>query len=73
MPARPPDRATGQTYHGKRRVALADVLILAGWDIGWALRVIPNQLYYVFWVPVVWALFFSPRYASTSNAVQTRR
>lgn len=53
--------------------ALADVLILAGWDIGWALRVIPNQLYYVFWVPVVWALFFSPRYASTSNAVQTRR
>jgi hypothetical protein len=52
---------------------LADVLILAGLDAGWALRVIPNQLYYAFWVPVVWALFFSPRYAATSSAVQTRR
>ena len=47
--------------------ALADVLILAGWDVGWALRVLPNQLYYAFWVPVVWALFFSPRYAATSS------
>jgi len=53
--------------------ALADVLILAGWDAGWGLRVIPNQLYYAFWVPVVWALFFSPRYASTSSSVQARR
>ena len=36
--------------------ALADVLILAGLDAGWALRVVPNQLYYGFWVPVVWWL-----------------
>lgn len=53
--------------------ALADALILAGCDGGWALRVIPNQLYYGFLVPVVWALFFSPRYASTSRSVHTRR
>jgi hypothetical protein len=53
--------------------AVADVLILSGWDGGWAVRVIPNQLYYAFWVPVVWTLFFSPRYASTSKSVQARR
>jgi hypothetical protein len=53
--------------------ALSDVLILAGWDAGWALRIVPNQLYYAFWVPVVWALFFSPRYAATSSVVQARR
>jgi hypothetical protein len=53
--------------------ALSDVLILAGLDAGWALRVAPNQLYYAFWVPVVWWWFFSPRYAATSTSVQTRR
>ncbi len=53
--------------------AAADVLILAGWDVGWAVRIIPNQLYYAFFVPLVWWLFFSPRYAATSTAVQARR
>jgi hypothetical protein len=53
--------------------AVADVLILSGRDVGWGLRMIPNQLYYAFWVPVVWTLFFSPRYASTSISVQVRR
>ena len=53
--------------------AVADVLILAGRDVGWALRIVPNQLYYAFWVPVVWWLFFSPRYASTRSLVQARR
>jgi hypothetical protein len=52
---------------------LSDVLILSGVDAGWALRIVPNQLFYAFWVPVVWALFFSPRYASTSSVVQARR
>jgi hypothetical protein len=52
---------------------LADVLILAGRDGGWALRIVPNQLYYAFWVPTVWWLFFSPRYASASSPVQARR
>ena len=32
----------------------ADVLILSGVDLGWALRIVPNQLYYAFFVPFVW-------------------
>ena len=35
--------------------ATCDVLILAGVDEGWALRSVPNQLYYGLWVPFVWA------------------
>lgn len=38
--------------------AASDVLILAGVDAGWALRVLPNQLYYAFWVPFVYFAFF---------------
>jgi hypothetical protein len=34
--------------------ASADVLILSGLDTGWLLRVVPNQLYYAFWVPFVY-------------------
>ena len=34
--------------------ATADVLILAGVDLGWALRLLPNQLYYAFTVPFFW-------------------
>ena len=34
--------------------AVSDLLILAGVDAGWALRVLPNQLYYAFFVPFVW-------------------
>jgi len=36
--------------------ASSDVLIqLAGLDLGWLLRLVPNQLYYSFWIPfVVW-------------------
>lgn len=35
--------------------ASADVLILyAGLDAGWLLRVLPNQLYYAFFVPFAW-------------------
>lgn len=34
--------------------ATCDVLILAGLDAGWLLRVIPNQLYYAVWVPFVY-------------------
>jgi len=41
--------------------ASADVLILSGVDAGWALRVVPNQLYYAFFVPfayfrLLWSL-----------------
>ena len=38
--------------------ASADVLILLGVDAGYALRVVPNQLYYAFYVPFVWWAFF---------------
>ena len=42
--------------------ALADVLILiGGWDLGWALRILPNQLYYAFFVPFVYFKFFARR------------
>jgi hypothetical protein len=41
--------------------ATADVLILAGVDLGWALRIIPNQLYYALWVPFAYARFFARR------------
>jgi hypothetical protein len=34
--------------------AAADVTILLGHDAGWLLRVLPNQLYYSFWVPFVY-------------------
>ena len=36
--------------------AASDELILyGGLDAGWGLRVLPNQLYYSFWIPVVTA------------------
>lgn len=38
----------------------ADVLIVvAELDLGWGIRIVPNQLYYAFWVPFVYARFFS--------------
>ena len=38
----------------------ADLLIVVGGlDLGWAIRIVPNQLYYAFWVPFVYARFFS--------------
>lgn len=38
----------------------ADVLITAGGlDLGWGVRIVPNQLYYAFWVPFAYARFFS--------------
>jgi hypothetical protein len=53
--------------------ATADALILAGLDLGWALRMLPNQLYYSFWMPFAYAFFFAPRYAAVSTSVQTSR
>jgi hypothetical protein len=42
--------------------ATADVVILVfGLDAGWALRVIPNQLYYGFYLPFVWFQLSSRR------------
>ena len=53
--------------------ATADAVILAGFDAGWALRMVPNQLYYAFWLPVAVGAFFAPRYAATSTSTQASR
>ena len=40
--------------------ASADVLIqILGLDVGWALRVLPNQLYYAFYVPFAYFRYFA--------------
>ena len=41
--------------------ATCDVLILLGVDEGWALRMVPNQLYYALWVPFVYVRYFAMR------------
>jgi hypothetical protein len=39
---------------------IADFLIVVvGLDLGWAIRMVPNQLYYAFWAPFVYWRFFS--------------
>jgi hypothetical protein len=54
--------------------ASADVLILAtGADRAWALRMVPNQLYYALYVPFVYFVAFSPRYAATSSSTHPSR
>jgi hypothetical protein len=54
--------------------AAADALIqLGGLDAGWLLRIVPNQLYYAFWIPFVVWRFFAPRYAATSASHQASR
>jgi len=54
--------------------AAADLLIVfGGFDRGWALRVIPNQLYYSFWIPFAYFAFFSPRYAPSRRAIHASR
>lgn len=54
--------------------AAADVLILAtGADAAWALRMVPNQFYYAIYVPFVYVLGFSRRYAATSSSTHAAR
>lgn len=48
--------------------AAADVLILAGVDAGWPVRLVPNQLYYGLFVPFVWRSFFGSRSAERAAA-----
>jgi hypothetical protein len=43
--------------------ALADVLILSGMSWGFLLRIVPNSLYYAFFLPFVW--WTAPREAAT--------
>jgi len=52
----------------------ADLLILfRDADRAWALRVVPNQLYYGFWVPFAYLTFFSPRYSASKRPTQRSR
>jgi hypothetical protein len=54
--------------------ASADVLTAwLGLDLGWALRALPNQLYYSLFVPFVWLSFFARRYAAASASAQASR
>jgi hypothetical protein len=54
--------------------AASDALILAaGADAAWALRMVPNQLYYALYVPFAYVLAFSRRYAATSSSTQLAR
>jgi len=46
--------------------AAADVMILAGLDEGWAIRLVPNQLYYAFFIPFVHLAFFRSKSKSKS-------
>ncbi|MBY0397485.1 MAG: hypothetical protein K2X91_13605 [Thermoleophilia bacterium] len=47
----------------------ADVLIVVfELDLGWALRMVPNQLYYAFWAPFVAFRFFSAPIAPANAA-----
>ena len=53
--------------------AVADVLILAGFDWGWAVRIVPNLLYYGAFVPIAYAGFLGPRSAASRTSVQAAR
>jgi hypothetical protein len=63
--------AYAATYYGLW--AAADVLILLHIEVGWLLRIVPNQLYYAFWVPFVFLSFrFSAPRADRASAAPSR-
>jgi hypothetical protein len=37
------------------------VIVLFELDLGWGMRIVPNQLYYAFWAPFAYWRFFSRR------------
>lgn len=52
----------------------ADLLIVvAGLDLGWAIRMVPNQLYYAFWAPFIYARFFLRGSTNGSRRVNEMR
>ena len=54
--------------------ALADAMIqIGGLDIGWLVRILPNQLYYAWWVPAAFFAFFSRRYQSIRASTHAAR
>ena len=47
----------------------ADILIVVGGlDLGWGVRIVPNQLYYAFWVPFAYWRFFSAASPSANGS-----
>jgi hypothetical protein len=47
---------------------IADVfIVVADLDLGWAIRIIPNQLYYAFWAPFVYWRFTELRSENASR------
>ena len=38
--------------------AASDLIVLAGYDAGWGLRVVPNLFYYSMFVPFAYGYFF---------------
>ena len=53
--------------------ALSDVGILLGFEWAYAVRAVPNQLYYALFVPFVYARFFSVSYSAASALAQASR
>ena len=49
--------------------AAADLSILAGRDAGWALRMLPNQLYYALFVPFAFSTWFALRRSTPRSAI----
>ena len=43
------------------------IIVFAELDLGWAIRIVPNQLYYALWVPFVYWRFFSASAAKASQ------
>jgi hypothetical protein len=53
--------------------ALCDVGILLGFEPAYAVRALPNQLYYAFFVPFAHARFFAASYSATRAFAQASR
>jgi hypothetical protein len=53
--------------------AAADLLILGGRDLGWALRMLPNQLYYALLVPFAWWAWFGRGSARAADGAARAR
>jgi hypothetical protein len=51
--------------------ALSDVVTLSGYDWGWGLRMLPNQLYYGLFVPFAYLRFFRTPASSASTQAAT--
>jgi hypothetical protein len=51
----------------------SDLLVLAGYEWAWGLRIVPNVLYYGAFVPFAYATFFASSSAASSTSTQAAR